>query len=95
MEVTLMLSIDWKEKSAYSMIPTIWHSGKGNNGVCKEIRGYQRFQGGEKEVGMNRQSTENFLGQWIYFVWYSNSEMHDTKHLSKPSELYKTEWHYM
>ena len=46
------------EKAACCVIPTLWHSGKGNT----MAKGRSVFARGQREGGMNRWNTEDFQG---------------------------------
>lgn len=58
------------KKVRYCMIPTIWHSGKGNYGDSlkkKKKKAMVAVHG-----RMNREESMGFLEWWNYFVWHSN-----------------------
>ena len=53
------------ENVTYSMIPTLWHSGKGYGNSTK-ASGWWELEGKEGSTGVEWR----ILGHWKYFAWY-------------------------
>ena len=61
----IFLSKSQHEKSTQYMIPSMWHSGKTMERIKNQ---WVQVIGGRE----NKQSMEDYLGQWNYSVWYYN-----------------------